>query len=225
MPKRRAVLVSLSQTSGSGAPSPRSTIAPRRSSSQRSAACAARSCGRGAPSVHDQRLRNHSVGSTCSSAASGPALRTRSRMQMSSGRRLRVGGLDVPVAVVVEGAGVEQLVLEALTAAAPVLLQQVRVRERAPAGTRSATASTSAWASSRGTTSTPWRPRRGCPRCPVSPKTRSFRIGSRPFQNAQAKQRRCDSSQMPPRPSSLQRYARERAWSCGRYSHAVPPGL
>ena len=74
-----------------------------------------------------------------------------------------------------------------------------------PAGTCSASASTSASGSSRGTTSTPWRPRRGCPRGPVSPKIRSLRIGSRPFQNASAKQSVWRSSQMPPSPSSFQR--------------------
>jgi hypothetical protein len=58
--------------------------------------------------------------------------------------------------------------------------------------------------------SSPW-----FPSGPVSPKILSFRIGSRPFQNASAKQRICRSSQMPARPSSFQRYARERAWSCG----------
>ena len=32
------------------------------------------------------------------------------------------------------------------------------------------------------TTSIPWRPRRDCPPAPPRPKIRSFRIGSRPFQ-------------------------------------------
>ena len=65
--------------------------------------------------------------------------------------------------------------------------------------------------------SSPW-----LPSGPVRPKIRSFRIGSRPFQNASARQSVCRSSQIPPRPSSLQRYARERAWSCGKKSHAPP---
>ena len=41
--------------------------------------------GRTAPSSHDQTLRNQTVGSTSSVAASGPALRTRTRMQTSNG--------------------------------------------------------------------------------------------------------------------------------------------
>jgi hypothetical protein len=47
---------------------------------------------------------------------------------------------------------------------------------------------------------------------------RSFRIGSRPFQNASAKHSVCRSSQIPASPSSFQRYARERAWSWGSSS-------
>ena len=35
----------------------------------------------------------------------------------------------------------------------------------------------------------------------------------------------CDRHQMPAKPSSFQRYARDRAWSCGRYSQALPYGL
>ena len=53
---------------------------------------------------------------------------------------------------------------------------------------------------------------------------RSLRIGSRPFQNASARQSVWRSSQMPARPSSFQRYARERAWSWGKKSHASPVG-
>ena len=45
----------------------------------------------------------------------------------------------------------------------------------------------------------------------VSPKSRSFRIGSLPFQRASAKQSRCLSSEIAAAPSSSQRYARERA--------------
>ena len=68
--------------------------------------------------------------------------------------------------------------------------------------------------------SSPW-----FPSFPVSPKMRSFRMGSRPFQNASAKHMRCSRSQIPASPSSLHRYARERACSCGKYSHARPSAL
>ena len=46
---------------------------------------------------------------------------------------------------------------------------------------------------------------------PVSPKSRSFKIGSLLFQSANAKQSRHCRSVMPSRPSSPQRYARLRA--------------
>ena len=119
------------------------------------------------------------------------------RMQMSSGAGLGVVGGDLPVAAVVEDAGVEQLVLAARLAARRVLGDQLARTGTRPAGTGSASASTSGSAWSRGTTSTPWRPRRGCPPGRSRPKIRSLRIGSRPFQNARAKHRRCRSSQMP----------------------------
>ena len=47
----------------------------------------------------------------------------------------------------------------------------------------------------------------------VSPKNRSLRIGSRPFQSASARQRSWRSSLTPAIPSSPDRYARDRAWS------------
>ena len=181
--------------------------------------------GRAAPTSHAQRLRNQSVGSTCSAAGSGPALRIRRRRQRSSGRGLRVVGLDLPVAIVVEDARVGQLELALALAAPRVLLAQPRVGEL---GLRVVVAPAQPRRARRGverTTSTPSRPRRDSPRCPVSPKMRSFRIGSRPFQNASARHMRCSRSQIPASPSSLQRYARERACSCGKYSQARPSAL
>ena len=41
----------------------------------------------------------------------------------------------------------------------------------------------------------------------------------------EAKQSSCRSSEMPARPSSPQRYARERAWSCVKWFHASPESL
>ena len=79
---------------------------------------------------HDQSLRNQRVGRTWRVAASGPRLRTTTRMRMSVGVGLRVVDLDDPVAVVVEDAGVEQLVLRLELRASPVLDDQVVVRER-----------------------------------------------------------------------------------------------
>ncbi len=59
----------------------------------------------------DQVLRNHSVGSTCSGAASGAAIDDGDPHQQVVGRRLGVLDEHVEIAVVVEHAGVEQLVL------------------------------------------------------------------------------------------------------------------
>ena len=118
------------------------------------------------------------------------------RMQMSSGVGLRVVDGDVPVAVVVEDAGVEQLELGIVAAARAVLVHQLRRTGTRPAGRRSASASTSASAWSRGTTSTPWRPRRGSPadrsgrRCAPSGSGRG-RSRTRTRSTASAGRRRC----------------------------------
>jgi hypothetical protein len=48
----------------------------------------------------------------------------------------------------------------------------------------------------------------------VRPNMRSFRMGSRPFHSASAKHSCCLSSEIPANPSSPQRYARDRDWSC-----------
>ena len=80
------------------------------------------------PPFCDQVLRNHSVGSTCSGAASGPRLHDADPDQHVIGRRLGVFDEDVEVAVVVEHAGVEQLVLGLVLAAAAVGRDEVVVR-------------------------------------------------------------------------------------------------
>ena len=59
-------------------------------------------------------------------------------------------------------------------------------------------------------------------RGPERPKRRSLRIGSCPFHNATENARRHSRSQKPSSPSSPHRYARLRAWSCGKYSQAFP---
>ena len=64
-----------------------------------------------APPIHHV-LRNHSVGSRCTVAASRPRLATVMRTRDVVGIALGVLDVDVDVAVVVEHAGVEQLVLE-----------------------------------------------------------------------------------------------------------------
>ena len=126
-----SVLLSLWQNTASGAPSPRSAIGPSSGSRASSAPSVSVIAGRSDSGSHDQRLRNHRWGSTCSVAASGPALRTVTRMQMSAGLGLRVVDRDVPVAVLVEQARVEQLVLALVTAAGAVDLEQLLVGELA----------------------------------------------------------------------------------------------
>ena len=79
-------------------------------------------------------------------------------------RRLRVVGGDLPVAPAVEDPRVEQLELRVELRAPAVLLDGGARTGTRPAGTCSASASRNGSGSSRGTTSTPWRPRRDCPR-------------------------------------------------------------
>ena len=111
---------------------------------------------------HDQVLRNQSVGSRCSVAASGPAVGDGDADQDVVRRRLGVLGEDVEVAVVVEHAGVGELELRVVLPRRRVLLDEPRVGKLAPADTCRAPSCTSASASSRGSSSTPSRPRRGC---------------------------------------------------------------
>ena len=99
VPNSRGALVSFSQNSNSGScpsgcgPAVRAQRPMVGSSAQASArvdscAVAAQIDGFGEPSCQDQRLRNHTVGRTCSAAGSGPALRIRSRTQTSNGEAL-----------------------------------------------------------------------------------------------------------------------------------------
>ena len=81
----RSALVSFSQNSGVGAPLPASVMRPSSASSATSRPAWSLICGRATAGSHDQRLRNHNVGSMCNVAASGPALRTWTRTQRSSG--------------------------------------------------------------------------------------------------------------------------------------------
>ena len=127
----------------------------------------------------------------------------------------RLGVLDdhIEVAILVEDARVEQLVLHVLLAALPVRRHQIEVRERAlgilvlalevGVGRRAvevepvlldvlAVVSLAV----------------------VQPNIRSLRIGSSPFHSASARHSRWRSSQIPAIPSSPQRYARDRACSC-----------
>ena len=67
-------------------------------------------------------LRNQSVGSTCSVGRLGAAVGDRDLDQDVFGRRLGVFDEHVEVAVVVEHAGVEQLVLELVAARAGALV-------------------------------------------------------------------------------------------------------
>ncbi len=73
-----------------------------------------RSAGRGPLSPHDQVLRNQSVGSTCSVGRLGSAIVDGDLDENVVRRRLRVFDEHVEIAVLIEHAGVEQLVLEVL---------------------------------------------------------------------------------------------------------------
>ena len=79
----------------------------------------------------DQVLRNQTCGSTWIAAVFGAAVVDRHPHQHVVRPGLGVLDEDVEVAVVVEDAGVEQLVLRLVLAAAPVLLDQPRVGKRA----------------------------------------------------------------------------------------------
>ena len=104
-------------------------------------------------------------GSTCSVAGSRSAVADGDLDQDVLGRRLRVLDEDIEVAVLVEDAGVEQLVLELAAAAGCGWCAPDRRRGRPPADTCRDTSCTSASASSRDRSSTPSRPRRDCLRC------------------------------------------------------------
>ena len=82
----RLAFDSLSQKIVRGASLPTSTMGPSSACSACSVPSAATTIGRGSGGLwsHDHVLRKYNVGSTCSGAASGPALRIDTRMQMSS---------------------------------------------------------------------------------------------------------------------------------------------
>ena len=129
--------------------------------------------------------------------------------------RLGVGHFDDPIAVAIESPRVQQFVLGIRPRPSPVLALEMLVRERdlrvvVPPAVPGVT----------------WY-RVQVP--PVlldifavvallarKPERSSFRMGSRPFQTARLRQRRCSMSLKPARPSSPQRYTLDRAWSCGK---------
>src|ERR1700739_2433817 len=90
-PSNRATFVSLSQNNNpgsapSGAGPASNSSSPRNGwSTDITLAAVAPSFGLAASLSHDHVLRNHAVGSTCKSAASGPALVTRIDISMSVG--------------------------------------------------------------------------------------------------------------------------------------------
>jgi hypothetical protein len=87
LPHSRSPLVSLSQHSGCGEPSPASTSRPSVRCSATRAVSLPRMLGTYSRPVspHAQVLRNHSVGSTCRVAGSGPRFSATIRMHMSVG--------------------------------------------------------------------------------------------------------------------------------------------
>jgi len=90
VPHSRWWLLSFSQNTSSGSPSAASQNLPRApwSATTTPGAGPADSRGRRSSRPHAQVLRNHSVGSTCSGAGSGPRLAQSTTMHMSSGSAL-----------------------------------------------------------------------------------------------------------------------------------------
>ena len=161
-PYRRSTFVSFSQNSSvrpgavrargrPAAPAHRGTGGAPRPSRPRSAS----SPGRGLSTSQDHVLRNQAVGSTCRVSVSGPALVTCDRHQHVQRVGLGVVHVDDPVAVVVEGSGVEQLVLGIELAPPAVLVRAAPRTGTPPADSGSATGSRRGSARRRGTTSTP----------------------------------------------------------------------
>ena len=112
---------------------------------------------------------------------------------------------DVEVAVVVEDAGVEQFVLGLVAAAAAVLLRAAARRERPAAGTCTGTSCTRGWAGCRGRSSTPSRPRHGCPRGRSGRTAAPSGSGRRRSTASAQSTGAAASSLMPAMPSSPQR--------------------
>ncbi len=114
-----------------GAARRRACIRPARDARPRSLPPFSRRTGFAPSSPHDQVFRNHSVGRTCSRAASLAPVVDRHLDQDVLRSRLRVLEEDVEVPVVVEDPRVEELVLELLPRAPPVRLEEVPVGELA----------------------------------------------------------------------------------------------
>ena len=85
VPHRRSALDSFSQATAVGRPSPVRTMRPSSACSVTIVPSFADSMGLRSSRPQDHVLRNQTVGSTWRVASSGPALRTDSRMQTSSG--------------------------------------------------------------------------------------------------------------------------------------------
>src|SRR6266540_6369073 len=134
-PYRRCVLVAFSQNSSAGSV-PSGPGAASSSSSPRTewamptlAGPVAASSGLAASGCHAQVLRNQTVGRTLEYLVLGSGVRDLYRHQQVGRVSLGVAHLDDPVPIVLEDAGVEQLVLGIVPATPAVLGHQVRVRE------------------------------------------------------------------------------------------------
>jgi len=179
------------------------------------------SIGRSVPPAHDHVCRNHNVGSTCSSASSGPRLCTVTRISTSSGVALAYStttskyrpSSKMPVSI------------SSYSGSSRPRAWLVRTRSSYGNGAcgylynifrydEVGVASRWKYASF---TSSPWLPSEL-----VRPNNRSFRSASRPFHRHSARHSNCLSSLIPARPSSPHRYARERAWSWVNADHASP---
>ena len=167
-PESRSAFVSFSVKRSSGVSLGDEPAQPERAraraSMPRAARRRARDAGARAPRSQDQVLRNQSVGSRWSVRRFRPAVGRRDADQDVVGGRLRVLDEDVEVAVVVEDAGVEQLELRVARGRGGGSPRRAPRTGTRAAGTCRGTSCRSASASSRGRSSTPSRPRRGCPR-------------------------------------------------------------
>ena len=124
----RRTLVSFSQNNRSGAPSQISRMAGRRGRvATISPEAVRRSIGFATPGFHDQILRAQSCGRICRWRRIGAAIGRDDFHQDVVGRRLRVGDLDIEIAVAVERAGIEQFELGVVRAAASVFLDKKRI--------------------------------------------------------------------------------------------------
>ena len=129
----------------------------------------------------------------------------------------------VEVAVVGSHGGIRQFEFGLMAAAAAIDLHELpaRIRPlRILVEVSCANASGCCRDRSGSLTSSPW-----LPSVPASPETLlQDRVLLVPQRHREAINV-CLRSLMPARPSSFQRYARDRACSCGKYSQALPPAL